>query len=885
VLQQIAGVPQTAGLKELDFAGRMCILYAVHSDTGDDVMDIRSIKLFLIAALGVALCAGEVQAGGQQLPWPFLRHYDQDHLGKIALPIGGIGTGTVSLGGRGDLRDWEIMNRPAKGHAPGLGFFAISVGSPGKTRVTRALQGPVEFYEYEGAKGSVHAGLPGFRTCSFEGGYPFGQVNLSDTDVPVQVQLRAFNPLIPVDADASGIPIAVLCYAVTNSTTTALEVSVCGSMQNFVGNDGVMTLASQNSNSFREEQGVSGIFMASDSVDKGAEQWGSIALAAPEREKGVTFRTSWVPERWGTPLLDFWDDFSADGELTNRISHARTPWASLAVKKVIPSRQTGLFRFYITWHFPNRFAWSKTNVGNYYTTKYADAWDVVRKTVPELPRLERETSDFVTAFCSSDLPATVKEAALFNLSTLRTQTCFRTADGRFFAWEGCNDHVGLGWGSCTHVWNYEQAVAFLFGSLAKSMRETEFGSQTDTTGLMSFRARLPLSETPKGKAAADGQLGCIMKMYRDWQLSGDDVLLRTLWPSVKRAVEFCWIPGGWDGDKDGVMEGCQHNTMDVEYYGPNGQMQIWYLGALRAAERMAAYMGDLSFSQTCRGLQEKGSAWADAKLFNGKYYPQLVQPPLERSRVAPALVVGMGSTDLLHPDYQLGDACLVDQLVGQYMAHVCDLGYLVRPENVKTTLNSIMKYNYRSSLHDHFNCMRTFALGEEAALLMAAYPAARPENPFPYFAEVMTGFEYTAAIGMLYEGETADGLRCIANVRDRYDGRKRSPYDEAEFGHHYGRAMASWAAGLALTGFHYSAVDRSFTVLPSDGRFFWSTGYAYGKITQRHDKGKRVITIQSLKGECAVRTITLTGYGTKQLKQAHTVKPGEPLTVEVDGRL
>ena len=82
----------------------------------------------------------------------------------------------------------------------------------------------------------------------------------------------------------------------------------------------------------------------------------------------------------------------------------------------------------------------------------------------------------------------------------------------------------------------------------------------------------------------------------------------------------------------------------------------------------------------------------------------------------------------------------MDQLVGQYVAHICGLGYLVDPENLKTTLNSIMKYNYRDNLSDHFNCFRSYALGDEAALLMASYPYTRPNNPFPYFTEVMTGF-------------------------------------------------------------------------------------------------------------------------------------------------
>ncbi len=229
----------------------------------------------------------------------------------------------------------------------------------------------------------------------------------------------------------------------------------------------------------------------------------------------------------------------------------------------------------------------------------------------------------------------------------------------------------------------------LFGGLARMMREVEFAHATNDEGMMSFRVNLPLERAKEfGKAAADGQMGCIMKLYRDWQLSGDDAMLKTLWPHVRKALEFCWIPGGWDADQDGVMEGCQHNTMDVEYYGPNPQMGIWYLGALRAAEEMARHVGDNDFAATCRDLFERGSKWIDANLFNGEYYEHQIRPPTDESQIAAGLLVGMGAKDPTKPDYQLGAGCLVDQLVGQYMAHVCGLGYLVDREHVRTTLRA-----------------------------------------------------------------------------------------------------------------------------------------------------------------------------------------------------
>jgi non-lysosomal glucosylceramidase len=861
----------------------MCRLKRPFFLPGGITMKTHARCLSLCAGVTIVILGICVRATAEELRWPFLRHYDRNHLARVALPLGGIGTGTVSLGGRGDLRDWEIVNRPAKGFTPGPGFFVISVAPPGGRRMTRLLQGPVEFADYEGpsgARASTSPGLPRFRSCSFDAGYPFGQVNLSDRSLPCDVRIRAFNPLIPADPDASGIPIAVIRFSVTNKTSRPLDVALCGSIQNFVGNDGKKSLASGNTNTYRQSPGIAGLYMTSDGVDSNAEQWGSIALTTPD-SGSVSYRTGWLPDRWGTPLLDFWNDISDDGILTNRTSASQTPWGSLALRKSVAPRSTREFTFFITWHFPNRFAWSPVAVGNFYATRYTDAWDVAVKTAPEIGRLEQETVRFASAFCSSSLPGAVKEAALFNLSTLRSQTCFRTADGTLYAWEGCGENEGCCWGSCTHVWNYEQAIPFLFGSLAQSMRRVEFGTQTDSAGLMSFRAALPHDAKLWGKAAADGQMGCIMKLYRDWQLSGNGKLLDSLWPNAKKALEFCWIPGGWDADRNGVMEGAQHNTMDVEYYGPNGQMEIWYLGALRAAEKMAMHQGDREFAEACRSLAARGEAWTDAHLFNGRYYVQIVQPPADSSRIAPGLVVGMGAVDFRKPDYQLGDACLVDQLVGQYMAHVCGLGYLVDPSHVRATLRSIMKYNFRESLSDHFNCMRTFALGDESALLMAAYPEARPENPFPYFSEVMTGFEYTAANGMLYEGQVGNALRCIRSVRARYDGLKRNPYDEAECGHHYGRAMASWGAVLAITGFHYSAVEGTLTFRAENGNFFWSNGYAYGTVNQEDAGSERRVTISSLRGEIGFKELVITRIGKKLFERSQLLKSGESLIVNI----
>ncbi len=1011
--------------------------------------------------------------------WPVLNHYDRDHVGQIALPLGGIGTGTVGLGGRGQLRDWELVNRPSKGYSPRNTFFALYAKPAEGASVTRVLEGTIP-PPYEGAMGCTTSnhGLPRFRQCTFDAAYPLGQVNLSDPDVPVTVRIQAFNPLVPADPDASGIPVAVIRFVLKNRTAAPVAAAVCGSLENFIGTDGPRGKPSRNVNEFRAGPGAwQGLFLRSEGVSPQSEFWGTLALATDAAR--ISWRTAWPVLSWGDTLLDFWDDFSADGALEERqAAGADAPIASLAARVDLPPHASRTVTFLLAWRFPNRMTWtpaagsqpaesatpraltpfvrtldvsrflpadptlthwdypantaalgfaprtftgdfcelhteigqhpdedlcllyrgriacpeamrldlllgydgpvrvwvdgrlryhdpqgtnpatadsarvgfdaepgeheilvclglnrgrawgvflrlertdlppgalqndhaaarmprflnqepapsggcgcgsgtcapsSPNRIGNYYATRYADAWDVIGQTAPALPEFERRTVAFVGAVCASDLPAAIKESALNNLSTLRSQTCFRIETGEFFGWEGCSDASGCCHGSCTHVWNYENATAFLFGKLSRTMRTVEFLHATADNGLMSFRVNLPLARARDfGLAAADGQLGCLMKLYRDWQLGGDEALLRALWPKARAALAFCWIPGGWDADADGVIEGCQHNTMDVEYYGPNPQMEFWYLGALRAAEEMARHLGEAVFADRCRDLFTRGSAWTDTHLFNGAYYEHEIRPPKSADDIAPGLRVGMGASDVREPILQLGAGCLVDQLVGQYMAHVCGLGYLADPAKVAATLRSIMTHNFRTHLYGHFNHLRTFALNDESALLMCSYPRGRrPARPFPYYNEVMTGFEYTAATHMLYEGQIADGLQAIAAIRARYDGRRRNPFDEAECGHHYGRALASWTGVLAWTGFHSSAVEQTLTFAARPGRHFWSNGYAWGTVTLRAGPGQGWrASLSVLHGRLRVRQFRLTGIGEALLPvERRVMAPGKP---------
>ena len=822
--------------------------------------------------------------------WPTIKHYDATSLKHIALPLGGIGTGTVSLGGRGELRDWELMNVPAKGfstvttgnNAP---FFAIYVKQQNGKAQTKALLGKLyddEYLHYEG-RPVDHHGLPRFDSAGFDAAYPFGQVNLEDKTMPVKVKIKGFNPLIPTDADNSGLPIAILTYEITNTSNKSIEVAVCGSIRNFIGKNGKQNTsdwkgdvipvgAKKNRNAYRVSENFRGIYFDSQGVDSTSAAWGTMALTTQET-KGVTYRTASKKDSWSNALLSFWDDFSDNGELTEKFEQTEDdPMASLSVKKTIAAGAKATFSFFITWNFPNRYAWTDTNfVGNYYSQHYSNAWEVAEKVLPKLPQLEKQTLDFVNAIAESSFPDVIKEAALFNLAVLRSQTVFRLPSGHLMGWEGVMDKMGSCKGSCTHVWNYEVATPFLFGDLARTMRDVEFNYATKENGLMNFRAELPLSDANKGSAsAADGQMGTVMKFYRDWQLSGDGDFLKNNYGQVKKVLAFAWRERGWDGNQDGVMEGNQHNTMDVNYFGPNPQMGFWYLGALKAAGKMAIAMKDTEFARKCAGLFSKGSKWMDANLFNGSYYEHKITDPKTFE------FLDMTNPATKVPDFQLGSGCLVDQLVGQYMAHICGLGYLADKTNIQTASKSVMTNNFMPDFSAHFNNMRSYTMGDEAGLLMASWPKGRLEVPFPYFAEVMTGFEYAAAVQMIYEGEKEDALKVIQAIRERHNGAKRNPFSEPECGHHYARSMASWAAIIALSEFNYSGVDQSMTITSQPGTYFWSNGYAWGTCTVRSQSA----TIKVLKGNLILKQFSLKG-NLKPTKVKLNLNEGEEQTIKM----
>lgn len=464
--------------------------------------------------------------------------------------------------------------------------------------------------------------------------------------------------------------------------------------------------------------------------------------------------------------------------------------------------------------------------------------------------LEKNSRLFSDAFYSSSLPAEVLEAVATNLTILKSPTVLRQWDGRFWAWEGCQDSFGSCHGSCTHVWNYAQALPHLFPSLERTLRETEFRVSQNTEGHQNFRVNLPISAPPHNfHAAADGQLGGIMKVYREWRISGDTQWMKDLFPAVKKSLDYCIRT--WDPLHKGYLEEPHHNTYDIEFWGPDGMCTSFYLGALTAFIEMGKELKQPVKEYTA--LLSKGKKYMETALFDGEYFIQKIQwEGLQAPNPVDVMSFGGSYSDealkLLKeegPKYQYGTGCLSDGILGMWMASVCGLDEVLDNEKVRSHLVAVHKYNLKHDLVDHFNPQRpVYACGKDGGLLLCTWPKGGMLSlPFVYSNEVWTGIEYQVASHLMMKGEVEKGLDIVRECRERYDERVRNPFNEIECGHWYARAMASYGMLQGLTGVRYDAVDKTMYINSKIGDFksFISTDTGFGTIEWK--AGKPVLNV------------------------------------------
>ena len=851
-------------------------------------------KIFLFASLIILFFACRNNLS-YQVERNFNSVYEGEFLNRLAFPIGGIGAGMFCLEGTGAISHVSVRNQPDIFNEP---FLMAAVSVKGLRNGAKVLEGPVPGWKVFGNPGTGNGageksyGFPRFEKASFETHFPFGKVTLEDPDIPMDVSITGWSPFIPTDEDNSSLPVGGLEYTFKNTGGEEIEACFSYHAENLMRIEN----PSEWGGNYESGHSVSGIkngfLLQQKCLPDKPHYKGDFAVFCDD--PGTAVDLCWFRGGWYDSRTVLWKDiteftFSEDTTTQN------SPGASLFVPFSLRPGKEKTIKLMMAWYAPHSMLrqglgpvsqeqlkadLAKNESGSeccsdlsgiyyepWYSGRFADINEIVNYWQVNYNDLKSKTKLFSNTFYNSTLPPEVIEAVAANLTILKSPTVLRQRDGKLWAWEGCHDAGGCCYGSCTHVWNYAQAICYLFPALERSLRETEFTVSQNEEGHQNFRTSLPIQpvETHGFHAAADGQLGGIMKIYRDWRISGNTKWMNDLYPQVKRSLDYCIST--WDPKRKGYLEEPHHNTYDIEFWGPDGMCTSFYLGALTALINMGEAIGeDIS---EYHELFEKGKSFMESELFDGEYFIQKIQwegleaqDPTNLPEGGINMNYSQEARELLlveGPKYQYGTGCLSDGVLGAWIGKMCGLPEFLEDQKIKSHLASVHKYNLKNDLSDHVNPQRpSFGLGNDGGLLLCTWSKGGDLTlPFVYSNEVLTGIEYQVASHLMSVGEVEKGLEIVRAVRRRYDGRVRNPFNEYECGHWYARAMASYGLIQGLTGVRYDAVEQVLYVDSQVGDFksFLSTESGFGEVEFK----KRKAELNVVYGEIPVKEIIVSG--------------------------
>lgn len=797
--------------------------------------------------------------------------YSGKNLKEIIFPLGGIGSGCIGLAGNGSLIDWEIFNRPNKGSYNPYSFFAVRADFSDGTSITKVLQGdhtkqlmgqhfkgPFNGYGF-GPAGAEMSAFPHFKKVRFDGKFPIAKLTFEDDNFPAKVIMKAFNPFIPLDADNSSIPAAFFDISI-KSKADNVKYTVILSVRN--------PFSASENNKTDSEHYTAITLKCGDKTPQDVE-YGDMTIAV-DSPCGI-YQEYWYRGSWQDGISTFWHEFSKNNLSTRRYdTTGNNDICSVGAQSdILSADEKRDFRFVISWNVPNNYNYweplkdengNDVTWKNYYATLFKDSAHSAFYSLDNWKTLIKKTENFCNILHSSTLDKAVIDAASSTLSVLKSPTVLRLQDGTFYGWEGVHEKEGSCEGTCTHVWSYAYALCFLFPELERSLRDTEFSYDTEKSGKMNFRTKIPLGRKNfMEHACVDGQMATVIKIYRDWKLTGNTAWLEENWGNIKNILEYAWSDENydeWDRDHDGVLEGRQHHTLDMELFGPSSWLQSMYLAALKAASEMALYLKDDLKAQEYMDLYEKGYKWTKENLFNGDYFFQKIN--LENhSYIEYFKCDNYWNDEKKQLKYQIGEGSAIDQMLGQWHANICGIGDVLDPVQRKTALASMLKNNYKTSFREFTNVWRVFALNDESGSVICDYPQGtdKPVIPIPYCEECMTGFEYSFAGLLISEGFIEEGLGVVRAVRDRYNGEKRNPWNEIECGSNYARPMSSFALLPIFSGFEFDLPKNHIGFSPIvSGNFkcFWSVGSGWGGFSKT-DKSTRImlshgsLTLESIK--------------------------------------
>jgi len=785
-----------------------------------------------------------------------------EELKYIGMPINGITTGQVYLGGDGSLWRWNLIGkRDVKTENPkGINFMnPLNNSSPMSQGFALKIDG--KYFSLD---------AKGFEKVTFTNKYPMATVDYEDKNCPVKVQLNAYTPFIPLNRDDSSYPVIMMEYEIHNDSKKEQEITVAGWVENISNISSNKKGLGKKKCLYQTLEEISTVECSASFENKNFEKttdFGAVALGLIGNDKNHFANIDLDSMTLETVFSN--EDKKIKHLAVNEKTFQQNAYASLGKKIKLKAGESKKLTFSLSWRFPNGnydIAFGrkgKVVAPNHYATVFDSATKAAQSVAERKDVLYSYTQKWTDTWYNSTLPYWFLERTFLTIDCIQTEMGQRLAKTEKNP-EFYNFYEGVRCcpGNCNHVWHYAHGLSRIFPEIERECRDkVEYGLGFDEqTGDMRHRY-----VSAKFENAIDGSCGTILRVYRESQMTTDYSFLKSVWSRTKLSMDY--VIKKWDEDQDGMLVGAQHNTLDEPWYGQVHWLTNLYHAALKVAALMAEKMNEPKTAAKYRTILNKGVPKMLETLWNDDFGYFIHVP-------GPGELEKHGSTNGCHIDQVLGDSWLWNVGVER----------MLPKEKIIQSLQSLWKYNFSPDIGSFRKKMtegRWYAAEGNAGLIMCTFPHGKIEpksgkkSYAGYLNECMTGFEWQVAAHMIWEGMVEEGLAISKAIYDRYLPKDRNPYNEIECSDHYSRAMASYGAYTAICGYQYDGPEKKLGFAPriqeKDFRAAFTTAEGWGSFSQKLEGKEQRIIIELGYGKLSLKSLHFEALKGTSAKKAETL--------------
>ncbi len=792
---------------------------------------------------------------------PYSTKMHRSQLPRTGMALGGIGTGGFEVRQDGGFFHWSIYNnwplfsgaRYPHNEKQAL-FFMLWVKPENENQRLVLLQiedghdaAAIEGHEFQ----YMFPWISGVDTIHYQASVPFADLDFEQDGLPLQVSLRAWSPLIPGNVKDSALPLAYFDFDIRSKCERPVDVQIFAIARNAVGYDQPGRIYV---NRRVRDGAFSAVVMENAQLDPEAQTTGSVCLAS--FDQNTTAYSGWehhhpyyerLLREFPMPEVDDTAGRNRPDPTTGKLKADPRCFVTLARSAHLPARGSAFHQtFSLAWHFPNLYGRPLSNDPNYgmdapngydrpeghaYSRHFDSAEAVARYAHTQYGRLLAETEAFHRAFFDSSLPQFVLDQVNSHLNTFRTST-WLTKTGMYGVLEGLSHTKPYAGIATTDVAMYGQiATSLLFPELDRLTIDTWRKFQNKDTGIVVHSVLCnshTISEGESNGHRLDMPAQFVFQTLRAALWNNDRAWLESVWPDVKAALAYVLRERDKNGDHLPDMEGIMCSYDNFPMFGVAPFVVSQWLAAVALALRVADQLGDEKFTAEYTPFFKKGCATLEATTWNGRYFQ-------------------------LYSDHQENDptgetGCMVDQIIGEGVAHQLGLPEIIDPAKAVTALRTILAMNYKP----------------DQGLRNCQWPGdtflhdIHKDTWVDQANTCWTGVELNFAAQLYYHGLNENAEEIIRNVDERH--RKWGIYfDHQEFGGHYFRPMAALAIPNAFLGLSYDG--ETLRIAPARplpvGRWCVLLPGAYGTYFQTADGAR----LEIKGGAVSPKTIELPATG------------------------